>query len=152
MPRHRPQSIAQSFSNAKAEYAGMTENRFRRRRTGVNGVGGSGDSHYQDAESRFIRMREYTRAMIRDDACAKFLLERAVDNIVGPGFAYKPDTGDGRIDEDLFDWHQAWALDPRACDVAGEMTFSEIEWLASFSEYVDGDVFLAGTEDGAHSS
>jgi hypothetical protein len=65
----------------------MTEKRFRRRRAGVNGVGGSGDSHYQDAESRFIRMREYTRAMLRDDGWAKFLLERACHNIIGPGVA-----------------------------------------------------------------
>ena len=46
MPR-QAKSIQQTFSGMKAEYAGMTENRFRRRRPGVNGVGGSGDSHYR---------------------------------------------------------------------------------------------------------
>ena len=68
-----PKSIQQTFSGMKSEYAGMTENRFRRRRPGVNGVGGGGDRHYRNAERRFVRMREYTRAMVRDDAFAKVL-------------------------------------------------------------------------------
>ena len=101
MPR-QPKSIQQTFSGMKSEYAGITENRFRRRRPGVNGVGGSGDSHYQDAEARFIKMREYTRAMVRDDGSAKFLVERAVYNIIGAGFRYEPDTGDEPLGLDLW--------------------------------------------------
>jgi hypothetical protein len=41
----------------------MTESRFRRRRAGVNGVGAPGAAHYQ-GEARFVRMREYARAMV----------------------------------------------------------------------------------------
>ena len=146
MPRQQ-KSLAQSFSGMKAEYAGMTESRFRRRRQGVGGVGLPGDAH-AEPESRFIKMREYSRAMVRDDAAAKFLIERAVDNIIGRGYRYEPDTGDEKIDLDLWQRQEAWAKDPQACDVAGEMTFAEMEWLVAFSEYVDGDVFLVGTDEG----
>ena len=114
MPR-QPKSIQQTFSGMKAEYAGMTETRFRRRRPGVNGVGAPGDAHYE-TEARFMKMREYARTMVRDDGCAKFLIERAVDNIIGSGFRYEPDTGDDKLDLDLWQRHQAWARDPRATD------------------------------------
>ena len=46
-----------------------------------------------------MKMREYSRAMIRDDACARFLIGRAVDNIIGTGFRYEPQTEDGGLDE-----------------------------------------------------
>src|SRR4051812_21707012 len=68
----------------------MTENRFRRRRNGVNGADAPGDAHFEP-ESRFVKMREYSRAMVRDDGCAKFLIERAVNNIIVPGFRYEPE-------------------------------------------------------------
>ena len=100
MPR-QAKSIQQTFSGMKAEYVGMTESGFRRKRPGVNGVGGPGDAHYQDAESRFVRMREYTRATVRDDGCDKFLIERAVDKIIGAGFRYEPNIGDDKLDLDL---------------------------------------------------
>src|SRR3954465_13545375 len=100
MPRSQPKSIAHAFNEAKADYAGMTESRFRRIRPGVSPMGVSGDWHNW-AEASFVRMREYYRPMIRDDACAKFLVERAVDNVIGPGFRYEPSTGDKKLDKDL---------------------------------------------------
>jgi hypothetical protein len=95
----------------------MTENRFRRRRPGVSAVGGPGNWHYE-AESRFIKMREYTRAMIRDHAAAKFLIERACDNIFGRGFRYEPNTGDDGLDLELF--NRSRPRDSQACDVGGK--------------------------------
>lgn len=141
-------TIAETFAGAKADYAAMTESRFRRRRPGVGGAGGAADQHYR-SESAFVRMREYVRAMIRDDACAKFLVQRALINVIRTGFAYEPDTGDKGLDRELKGRWRDWANDPRQCDAAGVLTFPEIERLTAFNEIVDGDLLHAGTADGA---
>jgi len=138
----------QSLSGMKAEYAGMTDNRFRRKRVGISSSGGSGDTHYY-SEANFIRMREYVRAMVRDDSNFKFLINRAVINLVGPGFSYEPDTGDEKLNTDLKDSWIDWAKDRRRCDSAGRRTFAEMEKIVVFSDFVDGDVFAAGQDDGA---
>jgi rubrerythrin len=100
MPRPSKNALA-TLGGMKADYAGMVDNRFRRQRVGVSSGGGSGDSHYYN-ETRFIRMREYARAMVRDDSVFKFLVGRSVANEHGAGFQYEPDTGDKSVNRGLF--------------------------------------------------
>lgn len=126
----------------------MTESRFRRRRPGVTSMGASADAHYA-SEARFIQMREYTRAMIRDDACAKFLVKRAVTNIIRTGFGFEPNTGDEQLNADLKARWFDWSRDKRQCDAAGVLTFADIERMTAFAEIVEGDIFHVGTEEGA---
>jgi capsid protein len=152
MSRRSQQSIVGRMADLKQEhrasYGAMEPSRFRRNRPGVSSMGGSGDAHYAN-ESAFIRMREYCRAMVRDDAITKTLLDRAVTNIVRTGFGYEPDTGDTAVDEQLKARWLDWAGDPQQCDAAGTHTFAEMERLALFQELMDGDIFAIGTPDGA---
>src|SRR4051812_16686334 len=104
----------------------MRDSRHRRNRPGVSSQGGSGDSHYTN-EGSFIRMREYCRSMVRDDGVTKFLINRAVNNIVRTGFRYEPDTGDKGVDRELKDRHWEWAKDPLLCDAAGIHSFPQQE-------------------------
>ncbi len=132
----------------KSEYAAMRDSRFRRSRPGVTGVGSDADAHYENA-SRYTRMREYADAMVRDDGVTKFLVRRVVINTIRGGFGYEPDTGDKILDRDLKDRHEAWATDKNLCDVAGNLTFPEMEQLTVFAEIVAGDVFHVPTDEGA---
>jgi capsid protein len=147
MPRPSKNALA-TLGGMKAEYAGMVDNRFRRQRVGVSSVGGSGDSHYY-AEARFMRMREYVRAMVRDDSAFKFLVNRSVANEHGVGYQYEPDTGDKAINRTLKAAMDEWAKDRRRCDASGRRTLAEMGQIVVFSDKVDGDVFAAGQEDGS---
>ena len=50
-------------------------------------------------------------------------------------FRYEPQTGDEKLDLDLWQRQEEWARSARACDVAGGMTFAEIERLAAFVKF-----------------
>lgn len=148
MPRNAPTSIVQSFSGMKQEYAGMNESRFRRRRPGVTSVGAGADYHVWN-EAAFNRMREYVRAMDRDDFLIGPLTDRAIENQHQGGFVLEVETGDKGLDEELAaDW-AAWTSDATQCDAEGTRDFCELERLVGRSEYVDGDIFALPTEDGA---
>ncbi|HEX8911076.1 MAG TPA: phage portal protein [Humisphaera sp.] len=149
MARRRPNqpSAAASFYELRSEYAAMRDSRFRKRRPGVSGVGADADAHAW-GDWDFVKMRETARAMVRDDAVVKPLVQRVVYNVVRTGFTYEPATGDDKLDLDLYQRWTAWATDAQACDVAGVHTFPDFERLALFSWIVDGDLFLAGTDEG----
>lgn len=138
-------NLARDFGNLKSDYAASTPSRFRRNR---NGLWGSGDSHVAN-EFQFIRMREFVRDMDRNDFVIGQTVNRAVDNQVQQGFLFKPNTGDPALDEDLRQRWKDWADDPDACDLAGEFTFPDIEWLTTRAELVDGDIFVLPTTEGS---
>jgi capsid protein len=132
----------------RMDYAAMRESRFRRRRPGVLAIGSDGDKHYPNS-AQFIKMREYARSMIRDDFFAKMLVNRACDNTIRDGFTYEPQTGDDELNKALADRQNEWSLDATQCDLAGELTFPDIERLMMFTEIVDGDLCIVGTTTGA---
>jgi lambda family phage portal protein len=146
-PRNQ-KSVAERFAGMRSDYEAMNESRFRRSRPGVTSAGGAADTHYA-SEARFIRMREYARAMVRDDAVIGFLVERVKDNTVRTGFRPEPQTGDK--DGNLLLWEKFtdWAGDKRACDVGGDLTFPEMEGLVCDSVVIDGDIFPVGTDEGS---
>ena len=146
--RVRQKNLGSAFVETRQEYAAMRESRFRRVRPGVSAAPGGADTRYAN-EPKFIRMREYARAMVDDDAVIKTLVTRAVTNIVRNGFAFEPDTGDRTLDRDLKARWEDWANDRTQCDIAGTLTFPDMERLTAFSELVDGDVFHVGTREGA---
>jgi capsid protein len=151
MARSRNQqqpSLGSSFLEARSEYAMMRESRFRRNRPGITSMPGSADTRYAN-EPKFIRSREYARAMIDDDAIMKTLVNRAVTNIHRSGFGYEPDTGDEQLNADLKEDFNEWANDPQRCDIAGTLSLWDIGRLTVFNEIVDGDVFHVGTQEGA---
>jgi capsid protein len=89
----------------------------------------------------FMRMREYSRDMDRNDDVIPQAISRAVDNQVQGGFVFEPQTGDTGVDTELRERMIAWADDPDECDITGEKTLDQIESLNARSEFVDGDIF-----------
>lgn len=143
----RVSTAAEAFEAMKSDYAAAKISRFRRRRTGLPGMGAGADYHYR-SEADYLRILEYARDMDRNDIIVGQAVDRAVANIMQSGFVLDVQTPDEAVNRDLFDRWQAWATDPEACDLAGEHTFDELAWLAMRSMLVDGDVVALGTIEG----
>ena len=131
----------------QAEYAAMQPSKFRRRRPGVSSLGSGADYHFGD-ESAFIQMREYIRAMDRDDAFIGRLADCAMEQTVQTGYSFDPDTGDTALDTDIYARWTDWANDPDQCDISGEHSYGDMSYLVGRQELLDGDIFGAVTEDG----
>jgi lambda family phage portal protein len=86
--------------------------------------------------------------MDRNDALVGTLADRRVDNVVQGGFTLDPKTGDKELDLELWQWWEDTTDDPDQCDIAGEMTWREIERQVCRSESIDGDIVVTGTQDG----
>jgi len=146
MPRG-PRGIQSAFSDIRADYDATRQSRFVRRRTGVAAMGSGADYHFKN-ESSYYALAEQARDMDRNDSLVGILADRRVDNIVQSGFTLDPTTGDKKLNTDLWQWWEDLSNDPDQCDIAGEMTWKEMERQACRSESIDGDIGVAGTEDG----
>jgi len=140
-------SLADCFVDAQSDYAAAKASRYRRRRTGVSPMGSGADYHYR-SESDYLRLLEEARDFDRNDVIVGQTIDRAVDNIVQGGFTLDVDTGDKQLDDAIETRWEAEADDPQICDLAGELTFHQMESLAWRHTLVDGDVFCLPTEDG----
>ena len=147
MSRFDPRNIASVFEQIRADYDATRKSRFIRRRTGVAPQGGSEDYNFR-AETKYYDLIEQARDMDRNDGLAGTLADRRVDNIVQQGFTLDVKTGDKALDLDIWNRWQAYANDPEACDLAGELTFHEMERFVARAESIDGDIIGVGTEDG----
>src|SRR5688500_10450999 len=96
------QNVFAVFGGLKSDYAAMTPSRFRRKRTGIYPTGSGADYHYRN-DTQFLTMREYVRAMDRDDAIIGCSVNKVVQQHVQGGFRYDPQTGDKKVDQDLSD-------------------------------------------------
>ena len=143
-PRTTIQSVSKAFAEIKNDYAAAQPSRFRRTR---RNLGGNADAHYQN-ETKFLEIREYVRDFDRNDAIIGQAVDRAVANMIQGGFGLETQTGDTKLDADLWARFDEWAQDPEQCDVAGEMSFYNYEWHAQRSSTVDGDMFVNLLDNG----
>lgn len=139
--------VVSAFSDARADYDMSRASRFVRRRTGVAPTGAGEDWNYR-AEIKYYQDIEQARDMDRNDGLVGCLADRRVDNIVQQGFTLDTKTGDKGLDTDLWERWQEYASDPELCDIAGEMTFHEMERHVCRDESISGDIIGVGTEDG----
>lgn len=141
-----PSETSVAFVDAKAEYRAASRDRFVRRRNG-HPMGAGADWHYR-SDSDFLRIMEDARDMDRNDALIGAIIDRAVDNTLGDGFALDPDTGDESLNRELAERWAEWAAEPGLCDTAGERTFAELETCVLRQTFIDGDAFVVLTDDG----
>lgn len=121
----------------RLNYAANQPSRFRRTRTHL---GGTADAHYA-AEFRFWELREYARDMDRNDLIVGQMIDRAVENILGPGLQLHPTTGDPKLDLELWERWDEWSSTPSLCDLAKKRPFSELARLGLRHVFIDGDSF-----------
>ncbi len=140
-------SHAQWFENERQDYDATKQSRFRRRRTGLAPAGGSADYHYRN-ETQYLRLMESARDIDRNDMIVGQGINRLTDNVVQEGFTPDPRTGDKGVNTELSARWLDWSIDPEQCDITGEHTYSQIEWLAFRSYIVDGDDHILPLEGG----
>jgi lambda family phage portal protein len=142
----KAKTVAGQFAAIKAEYEATKSSRFIRKRTGISPRGTGADYHVRN-ESDYYKLIELARDMDRNDALIGILADRRVDNIVQSGFTCHPQTGDKKLDLDLWQAWKDFCNDPEQCDIAGEMTFHDIERHACRAESIDGDIVVVGVDD-----
>jgi len=144
----KPKGIQDAFADIRADYDATRQSRFVRRRTGVAAMGSGPDYHFR-SETQYFQLIEQARDMDRNDSLVGILADRRVDNIVQSGFTLDPKTGDKGLDQALYAWWEDYSNDPDQCDIAGELTWKEMERQCCRSESIDGDIVATGTEEGS---
>ncbi|MCW8129615.1 MAG: phage portal protein [Planctomycetota bacterium] len=105
-------------------------------------TGGSADYH---ARYDLDILRRQSQTFDRDNGLYRGIINRAVDNILGDGFALQARTSKKKTNEQLERlWHE-WCKDP---EVRGLHTWWSIERVVLRSVLVDGDIAALKTEDG----
>ena len=144
---NQPSNIFDIISGARADYDAMRDSRHVRKRTGLAPGGGSADYHVRN-EQQYLNLIEKARDLERNASIIGTSIEKAAHNVVGDGFVVCPDTGDKKLDADLYDRWTEWTEDESACDITGERTWSEMEIVSVISQIRDGDIIGIGTKDG----
>lgn len=126
------------FNSYKLNYEAARATRTRRER---HLLGGTADAHY-NAPIDMWRMREFARDMDRNDVFVGQLIDRVIDNVIGPGLKVEPDTGDPVLNQELSEFfNMDWGLDPLQCDLNGKHDWFFLQRLALRHTLIDGDVF-----------
>lgn len=146
MSRSR-QTISKAMDDLRSDYDFHRESRFIRRRTGLASGGGPADYHVRN-ETKFYDGIEKCRDIDRNDLVVGQALTRKADNLIQDGFTLEPRTGDKKLDETLYAMWQEYASDPDQCDASCELTFPEMEKTTARTISVDGDLGVAGLDDG----
>jgi capsid protein len=140
-------SPAESFGEYRADYDAARLNRFQKRRLGLNPAGSGADYHYR-IESDYLRLIEFSRDSDRNHCMIGQMINRAVENAIQGGFQLTPDTGSDKLNAALAARWKNWSTDADQCDVAGEMTWLDMEHLSLRHMFVDGDIIALGLEAG----
>jgi lambda family phage portal protein len=138
--------VGQYMQQRRADYDAAKTSRFRRVRK-IPSAGADADYHYAN-ETDYLRIIENARDMARNDVVVGPLVERAVMNTIQSGFAVDPQTGDAGVDAELSARWVEWSNDPDAVDLAGELSFTDVEQHAFRSMIVDGDIIALPTTSG----
>lgn len=139
-------AINDVFQDVRADYDSAKASRWQRRRN-VPASGASADYHYR-SEGDWLKLLEYARDLDRNDSCIGSIIDRATDFTVQGGFELDFNSGDVGLDDEILTRWADWSNDPIRCDVAGEMTFADIEYMTLRHVFVDGDIVHYGTDDG----
>lgn len=119
---------------------------------GYEAAGWSRDRRYiyNGARDSSADITHFTRSQI--DKSARWLTKNNgmvkgikldfIKYVVGPGIFPYADTGDEEIDEAYDDWFMDWA---QICDLAGRMSFFDMQRAAEGGRFESGDVFTIKT-------
>ena len=132
----------------RADWAFTKASRLRPRLPGIPSGGAHADWHIR-SESDFLKGLEFARFMLRNNPIVAQMIERAVVNTVQNGFGLDPQTGDKKLDADLWEAFHDWATDPRQCEFSGQKTFVGLEEAVFRTVLTDGDLLLLPQPNGA---
>lgn len=145
--RYRNAEFSRFVEQFKSDYDAAFGSDHARARLGVSAMGSGSDYHIR-SEAAYFRMLELVRDLRRNDSIIEATIGRSALNIVGDSFLPAPDTGDRKLDADLFDEFVGWGADADLCDESGEHTFHELLALNVHNTLADGDVITLGLDNG----
>jgi len=125
-----------------------TESRFRPRLRGVDRTGSGADYHYRD-ESKFYLAMEQAREYDRNDPIIGPGVGRVLNNVLQGGFTLDVQTGNDKLDQELTQRWNDWALEPFNCHIEQEFNFDRIAELVLRAALVDGDHFVLPLQEGS---
>jgi lambda family phage portal protein len=130
--------------NALGSYNATKRTRHKRDR---NTSGGSGDE--QTDRWTLWELREICRELDRNNGMSVGIIDRAVENILGPeGVAVDPLTEDDALNDLITeDWGEWLAND---CDISGNLHGHQLFKKLLRAQYVDGDTFCQWDPEGRH--
>lgn len=131
-------TTAELFEGAKADYIAAKPSRFKRVRYGLLPYGSNADWHTR-VDVDYYTIMEQVRDLDRNDVVIGQLVTRATANALQDGLSVEPQSGDEGLDAELRGRWAEWSGDPNQCDVRGEATFAQLEYLALRQTLVDGD-------------
>ncbi len=140
-------TTAEAFAELKSDYQATRSSRFRRTRTGYTHSGSGADYHYR-SQADYLRLIELARDMDRNDCIVGQMIDRAVINMIQDGITLDPQTGDEGLNKEQAARWVEWCAGEEACDLAGEMTFYEMEHLVPRQVLVDGDTLALPQKSG----
>ena len=114
----------------------------------LNGWVSKNTSADAEIKSSVVRLRDSSRALVRDNDYAKSALRSIVNNVVGSGIGVQPQVKMQRgnklndaVNASIRDaWYQWTAREN--CHTGGQLSFSDIERLAIRSTVESGEVFI----------
>lgn len=147
MPRNSPSfDFVSSKIEMESRYRGATPGRFGSVSSRSAWLTPTADAMWTDQD------RLYTIGRLREAHAEKGIVrqltERSVSIIIQNGFTYHPDTGDEKLDEDLFDWLVEHKSRAEFFDVSGRFTFSDVEQMLYRNTLLRGDTVPIMLADG----
>ena len=114
----------------------------------LNGWVSKNTSADAEIKASIVRLRDSSRALVRDNDYAKSALRSIVNNVVGSGIGVQPQVKMQRgnklndaVNASIRDaWYQWTAREN--CHTGGQLSFSDIERLAIRSTVESGEVFI----------
>jgi len=131
-------SMRDEWRDLRADYDFMRVTKHRRQRLRL---GGTADAHTR-VFMDWWRSIEQPRDADRNDAVFGQMVDRAANNIFGPGLQCEPSTPDAGLNRELKEaWDDYWT-DPRQVDVAGRHDGPTYERLGYRHLVIEGDFFV----------
>jgi len=144
-------TLAEAFRDLRnefrADYAIGENSRFMPSPRGIASSGSGADYHYR-SEPRFLRAIERARHYDRNDMVVGQGVNRLCANLLQTGYNLSVGTPDEKLNADLEAMFWEWADDEDACDLEGEKSFADFEFLTLRHTIVDGDCLVLPLTDG----
>ena len=131
-----------------ADYDAAKSTKWRPRMSGLPSMGAGADWHFR-TEQQYLAMIEESRGHDRSNMVLAQGIDRAVNGVHRKRFAHEPDTGDKKLDADLWQRFEDWATDEDQCDLNGERDLGAIARESLRHSWVDGSIINLPMREGS---
>lgn len=148
----KTRTVAGALQNTRGEQAdyraSQRETKLRPRPRGIRAQGSSADWHFR-RDSDHLWVGELGREYDRNTPVGKRLLNVFEQNVLqDQGFAYNPNTGDAKLDDEAKHYIDELLGDPTRIDLQGEHDFNDLSRMVFRDHLAAGDIFGVFNQEG----